>query len=579
MRHNRRAVMAEHYKLYLKKNIFNGRYFVRNVQIAFCALIVFVLLFTVVALSGNDKEAKKTAGANKKISVKEALFGNNEVTESEITSSTEAVVAVSEEVATVEATTEADEVATEISEETTAVNADDTPAEAVIESVSAENVDSSGKATDDTDNENDNTNDKVVAEVSDETEKSEFEDRCIANVDETLNVRKDPSADAEFVGSMSKGSIATVEGREGEWTKIKSGDVEGYVLTEYILTGKIAEAFAKDYVTILGTAKEDGINIRKERSVESDILKVLDKGDSVSIIEEAKEDESDKTEKFVENTTEEATENNTEATTENNIEVTTENNTELTTEGITEETSESVVADNTEENVVNGTEETTEKTTEQAIEEKSETTEYAVEKAAQKDINWLTVMLDDGQVGYVSKDYIEVDRLYTLAVSAEELQRREEERLEAERAAAEAAAEAERLKQQQAAQATQTASSSTTSSKSDSSSSYEGAKTTPVTATESGESLGKFYITAYCGCKKCSGGHNKTASGTTPTQGRTIAADTSVLPFGTQVVIDGVVYTVEDRGSGVCGNHIDIFFATHEDALAFGSKTVTVYKY
>ena len=574
MRHNRRAVMAEHYKLYLKKNIFNGRYFVRNVQIVFCALIVFALLFTVVALSGNDKEAKKTAGANKKISVKEALFGNNEVTESEITSSTEAVVAVSEEVATMEATTEADEVATEISEETT-VNADDTPADAVIESVSAENVDSSGKATDDTDNVNDNTNDKVVAEVSDETVKSEFEDRCIANVDETLNVRKDPSADAEFVGSMSKGSIATVEGREGEWTKIKSGDVEGYVLTEYILTGKIAEAFAKDYVTILGTAKEDGINIRKERSVESDILKVLDKGDSVSIIEEAKEDESDKTEKFVENTTEEAIENSTEATTENNIEVTTENNTEVTTEGITEETSESIVVDNTEENVGNGTEETTE----QAIKEKSETTEYAGEKAAQKDINWLTVMLDDGQVGYVSKDYIEVDRLYTLAVSAEELQRREEERLEAERAAAEAAAEAERLKQQQAAQATQTASSSTTSSKSDSSSSYEGAKTTPVTATESGESLGKFYITAYCGCKKCSGGHNKTASGTTPTQGRTIAADTSVLPFGTQVVIDGVVYTVEDRGSGVCGNHIDIFFATHEDALAFGSKTVTVYKY
>ena len=86
-------------------------------------------------------------------------------------------------------------------------------------------------------------------------------------------------------------------------------------------------------------------------------------------------------------------------------------------------------------------------------------------------------------------------------------------------------------------------------------------------------------MTAYCGCEKCSGGNSKTASGTTPTEGRTIAADTSILPFGSQVVIDGVVYTVEDRGSGVNGNHIDIFFSTHAKALAYGSKTVKVYKY
>ena len=91
--------------------------------------------------------------------------------------------------------------------------------------------------------------------------------------------------------------------------------------------------------------------------------------------------------------------------------------------------------------------------------------------------------------------------------------------------------------------------------------------------------IGTFTITAYCGCKKCSGGNSKTASGTTPTEGRTIAADTSVLPYGSQVVIDGVVYTVEDCGSGVKGNHIDIFFSTHAKALAYGTKTVKVYKY
>ena len=115
--------------------------------------------------------------------------------------------------------------------------------------------------------------------------------------------------------------------------------------------------------------------------------------------------------------------------------------------------------------------------------------------------------------------------------------------------------------------------------KEDSSNNYEGATTEPVTTKESGELIGTFTITAYCGCSKCGTGSNRTAMGTTPTEGRTIAADTSILPFGTQVVIGGVVYTVEDTGSGVRGNHIDIFFATHAKALQFGRKTMKVYKY
>lgn len=551
MRHNRRAVMAEHYKLYLKKNVFNGKYFVRNMQVVFCALIVGVLLCTVVILSGNKDNNRNTADSNKKINVKEALFGNNEVTEANITATTEAVKAVAGEV-----NTEEEAIASNIETNEEGAAASGTSEEVIDGIVASEMAPAGVTINNDSDNndenkavvndtiqtaDNDNTvgsgntagteetADTTDSKAADNTEKSEFDNRCIANVDETLNVRKEPDADSEFVGSMTKGSIATVEGKEGDWTKIKSGDVEGYVLTEFILTGKVAEAFSKDYVTLQGTALEDGLNIRKERSTESDILKVLDKGDNVSVVEDS-EAETD-TEK--------------------------ENN---TTESVTENTEG--------------------KQTEENRTDEIKTEEKASENTQAKDIKWLTVMLDDGQVGYVSEEYVEVEKLYTLAVSAEELQRREEERLAAERAAEEA-----RLAQEQAAeraaQQTASASTSTTSASSNDSgsSSYQGAKTTPVTATASGESLGEFYITAYCGCSKCSGGHNKTASGTTPTQGRTIAADTSVLPFGTQVVIDGVVYTVEDRGSGVCGNHIDIFFATHEDALAFGSKTVTVYKY
>ena len=98
--------------------------------------------------------------------------------------------------------------------------------------------------------------------------------------------------------------------------------------------------------------------------------------------------------------------------------------------------------------------------------------------------------------------------------------------------------------------------------------------------------------TAYCPCVKCCGIYSqehpsrintgyvqKTSSGTIPTQGRTIAVDTKVIPMGSRVLIGDNIYIAEDTGSGVCGNHVDIFFASHSDALKWGKQTVEVYVY
>ncbi len=92
------------------------------------------------------------------------------------------------------------------------------------------------------------------------------------------------------------------------------------------------------------------------------------------------------------------------------------------------------------------------------------------------------------------------------------------------------------------------------------------------------EGSGKFKLTAYCACSKCCGkwAGGNTASGTKPTQGRTIAVDTSVIPFGTQVIIDGHTYIAEDTGSAIKGNKIDVFFDNHEEALQFGVRYADV---
>lgn len=93
---------------------------------------------------------------------------------------------------------------------------------------------------------------------------------------------------------------------------------------------------------------------------------------------------------------------------------------------------------------------------------------------------------------------------------------------------------------------------------------------------------GEFILTAYCPCPICCGQWSNissptTASGAIAVQGVTVAADTSVFAFGTQLNINGQIYTVQDTGGAIKGNRIDIYFNSHAEALAFGKQAASVY--
>ena len=92
-------------------------------------------------------------------------------------------------------------------------------------------------------------------------------------------------------------------------------------------------------------------------------------------------------------------------------------------------------------------------------------------------------------------------------------------------------------------------------------------------------SLGRFKLTAYCKCSKCCGkwSGSPTASGVMPKANRTIAVDTSIIPFGTEVIINGNTYIAEDTGSAIKGNKIDIYMPSHQEALNFGVQYAEVF--
>ena len=91
--------------------------------------------------------------------------------------------------------------------------------------------------------------------------------------------------------------------------------------------------------------------------------------------------------------------------------------------------------------------------------------------------------------------------------------------------------------------------------------------------------LGEYTLTAYCPCARCCGKDDGiTATGTLAAEGRTIAVDPRVIPYGSHVLLifpDGTqhTYIAEDCG----GNRIDVFFSDHETARVFGVQSAMAY--
>lgn len=125
----------------------------------------------------------------------------------------------------------------------------------------------------------------------DETETAEEEESPFANVvlpkvDVYLNIRENASTDAEIIGKLYVGSSAQIISQEGDWTKIQSGSVEGYVSNEFIVTGYDAEELAKEQGKVTAIAAEGGLRVRKEPSTESDVYNIVGEGQTFDVLEE-----------------------------------------------------------------------------------------------------------------------------------------------------------------------------------------------------------------------------------------------------------------------------------------------------
>lgn len=117
------------------------------------------------------------------------------------------------------------------------------------------------------------TKNQIIETASQEV--SPWSEKLMANVEEYLNIRTEASEEAELAGKLHKGAGAEILEQGEEWTKIRSGNVEGYVKNEFCVTGLEAEALAHEVGTTYATAVTGGVRVRESASSQEDV-KILD---------------------------------------------------------------------------------------------------------------------------------------------------------------------------------------------------------------------------------------------------------------------------------------------------------------
>lgn len=130
------------------------------------------------------------------------------------------------------------------------------------------------------------TADGEMAEVLDQVVKTNYKGFCIAQVDDYVNIRSEASEEGEVLGKLSCKAVGTIEGEENGWYLITSGNVHGYVKSEYVAIGTDADTLAEEAGTRVATVITETLRVRKEATVDSPILGLVPMAEELTVTDE-----------------------------------------------------------------------------------------------------------------------------------------------------------------------------------------------------------------------------------------------------------------------------------------------------
>lgn len=123
----------------------------------------------------------------------------------------------------------------------------------------------------------------AAAPVEEDTTICGYTNLGIAQVDSSLNVREEPDTSAELVGKMQSDAGCEILETVGDWYRIQSGKVTGYVKAEYIITGDAAAARAEEVKKTIATVTTQTLNVRAEMNTECTKLALMPEGEELVV--------------------------------------------------------------------------------------------------------------------------------------------------------------------------------------------------------------------------------------------------------------------------------------------------------
>lgn len=98
-----------------------------------------------------------------------------------------------------------------------------------------------------------------------------------------LNIRQEASTDSEVVGILTNHNACELLEDAGEWYKVTSGKVTGYVNKQYLVTGDEAESIAEQEIKTVATVNTETLNVRAEKSTEAAVLSQVGNSEAFTV--------------------------------------------------------------------------------------------------------------------------------------------------------------------------------------------------------------------------------------------------------------------------------------------------------
>ena len=128
--------------------------------------------------------------------------------------------------------------------------------------------------------------DSEMASALDEAVKNNYTGMCIAQVSDYVNIRSEANEESEVVGKLYDKSVGTVEAEENGWYRINSGNVTGYVKSEYVIIASDAASVAEQVGTRVATVTTETLRVRQDATTDSPILGLIPMGEELTVTDE-----------------------------------------------------------------------------------------------------------------------------------------------------------------------------------------------------------------------------------------------------------------------------------------------------